>query len=227
MLLICLSCVVIIASHALLFSKQHFPEQRSMQIVVARYREDVSWLTQIQGAQSCIVYNKGDPLSIETPAQHVPLQNIGRETHTFLTHIIDNYDSLHQYKWIVFLQGNPFDHCKNATSKINSFVSEGTSFYGLSDLLLEYTLDGGCPFHPGLPLKSFYETMRASHSTLKDVQGSDSIRFDQGGQFIVTSSRILKHSKKFYIDARNHVDKEVNPIHAYVLERMWRVFFDD
>jgi hypothetical protein len=57
------------------------------------------------------IYNKGDDeISVDgVPANQIQiLPNIGREAHTYLTHVIRHWDNLPMQVW--FLQGNPFDH---------------------------------------------------------------------------------------------------------------------
>jgi hypothetical protein len=80
--------------------------------VIARYGEDVSWTRYLPG--SVIIYNKGkdniqfemrDNIRIER------LENIGREGHTYFSHIIKNYDNLTER--VAFLQGDPFIHSDN------------------------------------------------------------------------------------------------------------------
>jgi hypothetical protein len=70
------------------------------QVVIAKYKEDISWSKSLNP----IIYDKS-----ESPIEgSIPLPNIGREGHTFLHHIVENYDNLPEYT--VFLQGMPFDH---------------------------------------------------------------------------------------------------------------------
>lgn len=67
------------------------------EVVVAKYKEDVSWTNDLPEDFSVIVYDK----SCDRP-------NVGREAETWLYHIIENYEHLADVT--VFLQGNPFDH---------------------------------------------------------------------------------------------------------------------
>jgi len=74
--------------------------KNDIQIVLSRYREDISWTERI--GMDLLVYDKsGRP-------GHYSLKNVGRETHTYLHHIIDNYPLFPEY--IVFLQADPFPH---------------------------------------------------------------------------------------------------------------------
>jgi len=72
-------------------------------IVVSRYNENVDW-TNIYDKKNLKIYNKGK--KIEQSCEHI--ENIGREGHTYLTYIIENYENLEDY--IVFTQGDPFEH---------------------------------------------------------------------------------------------------------------------
>jgi hypothetical protein len=83
--------------------------------VIARYEEDIDWLKDLKG--NVIVYNKGsDNLNIP----YIKSENIGRESETYCRFIVEWYEHLSNYDSVVFLQGNPFDHCESLFDKINS-----------------------------------------------------------------------------------------------------------
>jgi len=71
-------------------------------VIIARFREDVGWADAL--GYDYIVYDKGGN---NDPTARI-LPNIGREAHTYLTHIVREYDRLADMN--VFLQGDPFDH---------------------------------------------------------------------------------------------------------------------
>ena len=72
-------------------------KKRPLDIVVARYNEDISWTKKYQ--PNIIIYNKGD----DHIDSSIPLPNVGRESHTYLYHIISNYNQLADRT--VFVQG--------------------------------------------------------------------------------------------------------------------------
>jgi len=77
------------------------------ELVVARYTEDIRWLETLpKGLFSKIrVYNKGKPLSSAIAGvEIIQLENIGRESHTYLTHVVNNYSNL--AKLTVFVPGS-------------------------------------------------------------------------------------------------------------------------
>jgi hypothetical protein len=75
------------------------------EIVVARYNEDLSWLKKIPKTIKITIYNKGND-DIDFP--FIQLPNIGRESHTYLYHIIQNYDNLAEQT--IFCQGDSIFH---------------------------------------------------------------------------------------------------------------------
>ena len=82
------------------------------EIVIARYNEDLDWIGRIAADYKVIVYNKGAPVKSAGARQRadliVDLANGGRESDTFLHHILAKaaYDD----GYTVFLQGDPFEH---------------------------------------------------------------------------------------------------------------------
>ena len=85
-----------------------------LHIVIARYNESLEWvekcLTPMQKSFVWIYNKGGDEISVDgVPVDQIQrLPNIGREAHTYLTHVIRHWDNLPTQVW--FLQGNPFDH---------------------------------------------------------------------------------------------------------------------
>jgi hypothetical protein len=81
------------------------------ELVISSYKEDTSWIDNINKDVKIYLYNKDNkPNTINLP-------NIGREAHTYLYHICNNYDNLSDY--IFFFQGNPFDHTGMCINIIN------------------------------------------------------------------------------------------------------------
>ena len=74
-------------------------------VVVARYEEDVQWTEAY--SDICTLYNKGAS-KVEGLPFVIRLPNMGREGHTYLYHILSNYNSLSQN--VVFTQADPFPH---------------------------------------------------------------------------------------------------------------------
>ena len=74
----------------------------NFQIVVSRFNENINWLSNFKNIT--IVYNKGNNDKHLNDFNVINLPNFGRESHTFLYHIINNYDNLKEYT--IFFQGS-------------------------------------------------------------------------------------------------------------------------
>ena len=77
-----------------------------LQIVIARYSENISWITLFKDIT--IIYNKGGYNDVLSKFNVIQIPNVGRESHTYLYHIINNYDNLADRT--VFFQGKIDDH---------------------------------------------------------------------------------------------------------------------
>jgi hypothetical protein len=85
-------------------------EAEKVEVVLAHHDEDLSWLQRLPEHVHISIYTKGAQVDLNNPfvskasIQHVP--NVGRETHTYLHHIVQNYERLAD--WTVFSQaGEP------------------------------------------------------------------------------------------------------------------------
>lgn len=89
-----------------------------VEIIIARYNEDVEWACAYEDIVT--IYNKGAHI----PGKNVKgIANVGREGHTYLNHITTEYDSLSNYN--IFVQGDPFEH--------NETILFGIDNYNLCD----------------------------------------------------------------------------------------------
>jgi hypothetical protein len=101
--------------------------KKKFQIVVARYNEDIKWLLPYKDIT--IIYNKGDYNLLLNKFNVIYLNNVGRESHTYLYHIINNYDNLADRT--IFFQGNRSDH-SNKILDIEDYFKED-DFIGFFD----------------------------------------------------------------------------------------------
>lgn len=205
-----------------------------VQLVIARYSEDVSWLGKIN--YPFVVYNKNE---IPLPGS-LPLPNIGRETHTYLTHIVNNYDQLAET--MVFLQGDPFFHLtkdgKAGVAELRSNIEKAEArkipFHGLAWFRLK--CDGlGRPhdladiakkgkwkgWGKDIPVAKIFE--RIFHASAP----KQFIARGATGNFMVRRDRVLIRPRSFYEHCLSVVVDdpydEINTGHAF--ERLWHLIF--
>lgn len=83
-------------------------------IVIARYKEDLEWINQIPEDFNVYIYNKGDVItsaSVRQRATIVDRPNTGRETETYLHHLINYVEKGSSAgEFTVFSQGDPREH---------------------------------------------------------------------------------------------------------------------
>ena len=186
-----------------------------MIIIVARYNEDINWTKQLPNVLIC---NKGDKLNIDN---ELLMDNVGREGHTYYKYIYDNYDNLDDY--IIFLQGNPFDHSPNIIEDLQTYIHNkdlNINFEYLSKWIVPCNLNG-CKFHKDLPLKQVYKFL------FGHIPDNLDFTFGAGAQFIVSKKQIQKRPKIFYLKLVKLLDRTINPIAGYVIERFHNLIFSD
>jgi hypothetical protein len=116
------------------------------EIVIARYKEDLSWLKKIPKSIKITVYNKGLD-DINYPS--IKLPNIGRESHTYLYHIITNYNNLADQT--IFCQGDSIFHSPGFID----LIKNRKKFQPIQPLSAFYWPEGIKPFlfyNPPLPV---------------------------------------------------------------------------
>lgn len=174
------------------------------ELVISHYEKSLSWLENNDKYWASI-YDKGNN------KKGVPLPNIGREPHTFITHIVRNYEEL--ANTTIFLQDNPFEHGVTMqdilNAKTKNFTWLGKTNYS--------TDEQGRPHHAGLPIKQVCDRL--------GLTPKYPLRFAAGGQFVVTKERILKRPIGFY--KKCMVLLETIDDAPWVFERIWRVIFDE
>ena len=83
------------------------PVDQQFEIVVSHYDEDLTWLDSV--SSHCHVYHKGKEVRPRHNfKQWEKLPNVGRESHTYLQHIVNNYHHLADVT--AFVQGSVNEH---------------------------------------------------------------------------------------------------------------------
>ena len=105
------------------FNIQKIPRGEEFHLVISRYNEDTTWINKLALFNCKIwLYNKG-PVIQEKFKSNVTirqLENIAYEDYVYLTHIVENYNTLPNR--IVFMQCG-LDHCINILDKLCNIYS--------------------------------------------------------------------------------------------------------
>lgn len=194
-------------------------------IVVARYNEDLSWLPQDDPYVK--VYNKGQSLLSKNGFLSLP--NIGRESHTYLTYIVDNYDTLPNV--VFFTQGSP-DHMGGhpieyfigiqGNCSENHHVTKGPYYTFDSDGHLRDHVHYGQLYKSEL---NFYDWFTKYIDSNIDPRGY--ITWYMGATFSVKKEKILSRSREYYQELlKQFPDGESNPEVGHYFERSWYYMFN-
>ena len=196
------------------------------QIVVARYNENILYLTPHKNIT--IIYNKGlDDLPTEFDI--IKLPNIGRESHTYLYHIIQNYDNLADKTF--FIQGKIDDH---RLLPFDNYFNEDNLFIGH---LTKYKIDfiKNPIKHNGKYINQIkkrylkkskytpYEWLNMIGINIKDIKEFSMV---WGAIFSLSKEIILKKPKNFYEYLIKYVDNDINPEEGHFFERSWYLIFN-
>jgi len=203
----------------------------------------VSWLAGL--GLPGVLYNKGPELApdqLPSGVRLVPLPNLGREAHSFLTHIIANYDALPACT--AFVQGDPFAHLSPPQEarpsplalrqRLLDLAASGKPFAGLAWFRLR--CDGlGRPHDLADPAKEGrwkgwgkdIPVARVFEALFDAPAPQEFLARAPTGNMLVRRERILARPLGFYQRALELVladpDDAENTGHA--LERLWQAVF--
>jgi hypothetical protein len=148
----------------------------------------------------------------------IQLPNIGREAHSYLYHIVANYDRLAD--WTIFSQADPIFHCPNFADILNTWPDSyrKSAFYA----------------SPGLNFFSSHPVMFIEESPAGDDSANDPIGlwrelfasepplrmvFAPGAIFAITRDLLLSRSRAFYHRAMELAASR--PRGPWEFERIW------
>ncbi len=213
------------------------------ELVISRYSEDLNWVNKYQVFST--IYNKGDD-EIEGS---IPLHNIGREAHTYLHHIVNNYDNLADYT--AFVQGDPTSpHSPRFHLYLDHIVNSNEllpDFFWISERIVESDFEYERePYHAIFPsIKYAYEKVFGQKPEI------EKFIFGAGAQFCVSRDRIKQRPLEFYknvLDMFEHnpgeeldelalkllgnpgINIEFHPINPELglhMERFWGLVFNE
>ena len=195
------------------------------QIVVARYNEDISYLLLLNDI--LLIYNKGED-NIPVYCNTIKLPNIGRESHTYLYHIVNNYNNLADKT--MFIQGKILDHNLLPGKdyfKENDFIAR----VNLLDIaMLKQKIK-----HNGKYLRQLknndlkvskytpYEWINKIGLNISDLNEFNIV---WGANFCVSKKLIHEKPKIFYEDLLKYIEYDKNPEEGHFFERSWYLLFN-
>lgn len=227
----------------------------SVELVVARFNENLNWLRKVPKNFKITIYNKG---SNNIPYKFIKIPNVGRESNTYLHHIIKNYNNLS--KTTIFVQGDPFDHCPHLLilleyinkfekmQPLNSTLDINEKLRDLSyniiqkiKIHIDYANNNFMPCYPTYwynmnmekyisEIKNLYNTENILKYYLKKLNFREFdpkylIPINYAAIFSVDKSLILKNSLNFYKNMNKVLLNTKEFDLGYIYERLWLIIF--
>lgn len=191
------------------------------QVVVAKYDEDISWTKKYLNVK---VYDKskGD------------LPNIGREPHTYLTYIVDNYYRLpdivfftqgcikdHGYEGIDFINLEADQNYSKNLTKLHSNYYFYCQILGWNDDHLYMYRNNYLDYRDELGFRNWFRKYID-----EDYNINNGLIFWQGAIFSVRRECILSRPREYYKRILEYIPRTNNPEIAHYLERSWFYIFN-
>lgn len=170
-----------------------------LDIVIAHYNEDLSWVDKYRENNRVFIYSKGENV------QGKKLNNVGREAHTYWYHILHVEDKA---EYTVFLQGDPFAH----TDNLDERMQQRGLFNWVSSWIVS---DNGKAQHHWVQLPI--------HETCQELLGYTQQEYLFGAGCQSSIHRDLLQPKQLFIDVYQRCITDPN--FAWINERLWRYFF--
>jgi hypothetical protein len=211
-----------------------------MEIIVSRYNEDLQWtLDEPFCNYKYTVYNKGSNENFvkDNVNKIINVQNVGCEAHTYLYHIIHNYEKLE--KITVFLVGSIEVPCKiNKAIKTLELIqktNQATFYAEYSENVYKHFYDFTIKFWGGTndqngkincgylhpceftPFHKWYE----NHFDKDDVVHC----WSYNSIFSFDKQDILQHPKEKYEKLIKGLEKGINLEEGHYIERAWGAVF--
>ena len=202
-------------------------------LIISRFNEELNWLNEHKDFD-VMVYNKGKKILKNNFFKIKELENVGRESHTWLYHIVHNYYKLNDVN--IFLQGR-IDDLGFMAFTIPELYLKYINKYGFS--ASRYGLLG--PFHwrwnIGIENDIRYKDQWNNNKISKSNIGFRNfakkmfpniplvVATSYGGCFAVKRETILQHKISFYQELLDILGKHKNPIEGHYMERLWCYIF--
>ena len=202
-------------------------------LIISRFDEDLSWLKKYN-YYNIFVYNKGNSIKNEDFKNIIKLKNVGRESHTWLYHIVKNYNNLNEIN--IFLQGRiddlgcmAYKNPQKYIKKINKYGFAASRYGLLGPLHWSYNV--------GIENDERYRKAWLNKEISRSEVGFRKfskklfpnipyfVSTSYGGCFAVKKANIHRHNIEFYENLLKILSKDKNPIEGHYLERLWCYIF--
>ncbi len=210
----------------------------SLDVVIAHYKENLSWVDVLL-PENCriFIYTKSNHKpNCKRKYYHKYLKNIGRDGHTYLYHIITNYNK-NNSKNILFVTGSCdiiikrmiLNTILNNTGKYdfnhvflsrNKYLTKLVEYY-----TIKYFKTFGYTSSHKNNRHSTNKLIKYKFNNLNEFTNYFNIKINYipwtFGIFMIKSNLIKNNSKEYYIQLINHMKQGENLLNGHLLERSW------
>lgn len=191
----------------------------TISIVIAKYCEDISWVDNLENNTKIYIYTKNGETYKDHIYTNIKLPNIGRESHTYLYHIINNYNNLTDI--VIFTQGNYKDHIND----INELYYKINDFYHMPyDHIKDFRLmNYGTDLVPNKD--NFTVDQWLKHYNIETNPEKYIYKIKYGACFSTTKQNILSRPLSFYQELIKQLDTNNSEV-GHFFERAWYFIFN-
>jgi hypothetical protein len=217
----------------------------SVNIVISRYNEDVTWVNETPFSKYPVfLYNKGINSNygkVQNLKHYEELINVGRESHTYLYHIINNYDNLSDIT--LFLPGSANSTVYNKWQRTKLLMNKIENNKNNSSIIIgEY-------YKNSISSELYNFKLHDYQSTTIENKNSNSIKLEPArirpfgkwyvnkfndiktyylpysGIIAISKNDIKQKSKKYYESLLQELSYSSNPEVGHYFERSWEAIF--
>jgi UDP-galactopyranose mutase len=209
-------------------------------LVIARYNEPLDWLQKINISKinRIFIYNKNsepirftENLSFNKKIIIKNIPNVGRESHTYLNHLITHYDDLSDR--IIFTQAKFSDHLygnRSISTKFNDFFADTRSFFvaypydeGIKKLRIFFWIQNTRLNKDGYCFEDWAKAFVEPHL---DKIINSTIMIKYGACFTINREDCRSRPLHFYQQLINTINDHNNPEEGHFFERIWYYIFN-
>lgn len=204
-------------------------------IVIARYNESLDWLKKTHYLY--IVYNKGPNSDFHKSKyfdKEIKVKNVGREAHSYFTHIVNNYDTLDD---ITFFVPGSLDSKNKYTRSLRLLKeTKGDTFSCIREPVFEthknFKIDDylctnkkNSALNPNSKIKKSKTRPFGKWYKKTFKQRHKSTCFTMNSIFALTKETILQKPKSYYESLLKQLDDHQHPEEGHYFERAWDTVF--
>ena len=217
---------------------------KDIQIVIARYKEDIGYLaTGLFDAYDVVIYNKGPPITDPAIVGRFPivdLPNVGKIDHTILWHIIQNYGAMHPATLFTCAGYRDIQHKKHRTEWIvNHLATQGPKtvlapWNEAKPVVESHDLFTVCNYSTAhasnrdsdIDCKTQPAAVRPFGNWYRQVFGDVKVqKLFLWSIFAVSAEDVLKNPVSKYEEIISYLDSHPNPEAGHYVERCWTTLF--